>query len=66
MALSIIEAVKMGQWDYEPTSVAEREYPATEALPGTDEKLAILAERLKTGMPLWHPHDRLYWQNKDD
>jgi hypothetical protein len=26
-------------------------------LPGSDEKLAILADRLKSGLPLWHPRD---------
>ena len=31
---------------------------ATEALPGTEEKLAILSARVARGLPLWHPRDR--------
>jgi len=29
----------------------------TATLPGTDEKIAVLAERLKQRVSLWHPHD---------
>lgn len=29
----------------------------TLALPGTDEKVAILAERARRGLSLWHPND---------
>ena len=47
----------MGLWDYEPPKVEEGRYPATRALPGSGEKLAILAERLKMGLPLWHSSD---------
>ena len=36
------------------TSVAPR---PTAALPGTPEKVAILAERACLGLSLWHPHD---------
>ena len=30
---------------------------ATEAAPGSDEKIAILAERARQRQSLWHPHD---------
>jgi hypothetical protein len=30
---------------------------ATHALPGTPAKVAILAERARLGVSLWHPHD---------
>ena len=36
---------------------------ATKAMPGTTEKLDVLAERLRQGLPLWHPRDR---QTYDD
>ncbi|MDZ4818362.1 MAG: hypothetical protein SGJ20_05255 [Planctomycetota bacterium] len=55
---SILEAVKMGLWDFEPQEVGREKYNSTRALPGTDEKLAVMAERLKMGLPLWHPSDR--------
>lgn len=29
----------------------------TDALPGTEEKVAILAERARLGLSLWHPQD---------
>jgi hypothetical protein len=29
----------------------------TSAVPGTEEKVAVLAERARLGLSLWHPHD---------
>jgi hypothetical protein len=55
--ISVLEAVKMGIWDYEPPSVQDNNYSSTRALPGSNEKLAVLAERLRSGLPLWHPRD---------
>ena len=42
--------------DFNPA--ATDEFQATEAPAGSREKIAILAERVQSGMPLWHPHDR--------
>jgi hypothetical protein len=58
---SVIEAIKLGLWDYEPDTYRdeEDEFSATEALPGTDAKLEVLALRVESGLPLWHPSDRL-------
>lgn len=58
MPNSVLDAIKMGIWDFEPDRQERSEYDATRALPGTDEKLAILAERIQRGQPLWHPHNR--------
>src|SRR3954464_9726096 len=55
--ISVLEAVKMGLWDYEPPKVEDGNYDSTRALPGSNEKLSILAERLRSGLPLWHPRD---------
>ena len=66
MALSIIDAIKLGQWDFEPEQHQTDQYTSTEAIPGSDEKLTVLAERLSRGLPLWHPRDRLYWQDNED
>ena len=60
MPSSIIEAIKLGFWNYDPDESPPRKSEATEALPGTKEKLEILAERLEKGEPLWHPSDRLH------
>jgi hypothetical protein len=55
---SILEAIKAGKWDFEPEEPERQAFPATHALPGTEEKLQILAERVRRGLPLWHPSDR--------
>jgi hypothetical protein len=54
---SVLDAIKQGIWDYEP-QLAEQKFSATGALPGTEQKLAVLAERLAHGLPLWHDEDR--------
>ena len=58
MPKSILEAIKAGFWDYEPPEVDGNDFDCTDAMPGTHEKVEILAERLRTGLPLWHPSDR--------
>ncbi|MFI4874707.1 MAG: hypothetical protein ACIALR_05195 [Blastopirellula sp. JB062] len=58
MPSSVLEAIKMGIWDYEPTEMQSSSFDSTDALPGTSEKLDILAARLEKGLPLWHPSDR--------
>jgi hypothetical protein len=55
---SILEAIQQGLWDYEPAEAHANEFRATGAMPGTDQKLSILAERVRRGLPLWHPSDR--------
>lgn len=58
MTKSILDAIRIGDWDFEPGPVEENQFSATSALPGTEEKLQVLAERLQQGLPLWHPSDR--------
>ncbi len=58
MPKSVLDAIKMGEWDFEPEPVARTNYCPTDALPGSRDKLAILAQRLRQGLPLWHPDDR--------
>jgi hypothetical protein len=55
---SVIEAIQLGKWDFEPKDVEGQQFDSTEAMPGTREKVAILAERAESGLPLWHPADR--------
>ena len=55
---SVLEAIKQGIWDYEPEGVEERRFTATRAMPGTEEKLEVLAARIRAGLPLWHQADR--------
>ncbi len=58
MRRSVLEAIRQGEWDFEPERVGCESYESTDALPGTNEKLTILAERVRYGLPLWHPSDR--------
>ena len=55
---SVLEAIKQGVWDFEPSLLEARQFSSTQAVPGSTEKLAILAERVRLGLPLWHPSDR--------
>ena len=58
MPISVLEAIKLGQWDFEPTHLDDRQYRSTNSLPGSRAKLDVLAERARMGLPLWHPADR--------
>lgn len=60
MSRSILDAIKLGVWDFEPSPMSPEQYGATAAEPGSLEKLDVLAERLAQGKPLWHPEDRLW------
>ncbi|HEX3997824.1 MAG TPA: hypothetical protein VHX65_04680 [Pirellulales bacterium] len=66
MPQSVLEAIKQGFWDFEPPIVNDGQFDATRAVPGSNEKLAILAERLRQGLPLWHPADVLDFEHLAD
>lgn len=63
---SILEAIKQGLWDFEPENVDADNYESTHALPGSEEKLILLAERVRGGLPLWHPNDRRSYDDLED
>ncbi len=58
VAKSVLNAIKDGQWDFEPEEVADKQFSSTRAMPGTDEKLDVMAARIEAGLPLWHGGDR--------
>ncbi len=58
MPKSVLEAIKLGHWDYEPPEAAPSEFEAADAMPGTKEKLLVMAERVRCGLPIWHEADR--------
>ncbi len=67
MPNSVLEAIKLGLWDFEPKSQVEQErFRATGAMPGTTAKLDVLAERVRLGLPLWHPSDRQDFDEDED
>lgn len=55
---NILDRIKQGEWDCEPESVDDGLFDATIAMPGTNEKLSVLAARVEAGLPLWHGCDR--------
>jgi len=55
---SILDAIRKGDWTFEPEKVSEDRFDSTAALPGTDEKVDELARRARAGLPLWHSADR--------
>ena len=62
---SILDAVKNGEWDFEPDQVAENHFDPTGAMPGTREKLGVLADRVRAGLPLWHGRDRTEYDDEN-
>jgi hypothetical protein len=65
VAKSVLDAIKQGMWDFEPEVVGQERFDATQAMPGTDEKLEVLAERVKAGLPLWHGCDRTDYDERE-
>lgn len=66
MSKSVLEAIKQGEWDYEPETIDEGDFRATLAMPGTEEKLAVLAARVQAGLPLWHGLDRTEYDDAEE
>lgn len=66
MVVSVLEAIRQGEWDYEPPAVDQETYDPTTALPGTPEKVSLMAQRALVGLPLWHPDDRLGFDESED
>jgi len=62
---SVLEAIKQGEWNYEPESVDEKCFFSTHAMPGTSEKLSVMAARVEAGLPLWHGRDRTEYDDLD-
>ncbi len=58
MAKSVVEAIREGDWFFEPKELDSRQFEATRAIPGTRAKLEVLAARIDAGLPLWHEKDR--------
>ncbi len=58
MPSTVLDAIKLGLWDFEPREIESDDFEACPSMPGTEQKLLILAERVRRGLPLWHPNDR--------
>jgi hypothetical protein len=55
---NVFEAILECGHDEDFVPVATEDFSATDAPAGSRKKLEILAERVKNGLPLWHPEDR--------
>jgi hypothetical protein len=64
--ISVLEAIRDGLWDFEPCELERGQYAATKAMPGTREKLDVLALRAAQGLPLWHSDDRVEYDDGFD
>jgi len=62
---SVLEAIRRGEFDFEPEEQGRETYDRTNSIPGSSEKLSILAERIQHGLPLWHPQDRVSYDEDD-
>lgn len=62
---SVLDAIRNGQWDFEPESVEANEFESTRSLPGSEDKIKTLADRAKEGLPLWHPEDRRSYDDSE-
>lgn len=58
MGKSVTGAMHDGDYPFEAGDRLRDQFRATDAEPGSREKLAILAHRIQSGLPLWHPDDR--------
>jgi hypothetical protein len=65
MYKNVLDAIREGDWFFEPEDVDPKRYQSTAAIPGTREKLHILAERARAGLPLWHESDRMDYEEPD-
>jgi len=63
---SVLDAIREGIWNFEPETVDKCSFDRTHAIPGTDEKLKVLAERVRAGLPLWHEQDRADYEDPDE
>ena len=66
MANSVLDAIRQGDWTFEPDDVSEERYKSTAALPGSQSKVATMAERASSGLPLWHSEDRKCYDETGD
>jgi len=55
---TVFDAILECGHDEDFTPAVSEEFQPTEAPAGSREKLHVLADRVRRGLPLWHPMDR--------
>ena len=58
MNKSSLDVIQNARPVYKLDEIEELSFDATDAEPGSAEKIEILARRIREGFPLWHPDDR--------
>jgi hypothetical protein len=53
-----LDAIREGDWFFEPEEIAGSRFSATHAIPGTREKIRVMTDRVREGLPIWHEKDR--------
>lgn len=61
---NVLDAIKLGEWDFEPEAVDDSHFDPTGAMPGTNEKLSVIAARVEAGLPLWNRDDRTEYDDE--
>lgn len=56
---NVFEAILETGHDEDFVPVETDEFGPTDAPAGSPAKLEVLAERVRKGLPLWHPEDRV-------
>lgn len=62
---NVLDAIKLGEWNFEPSAMEDSQFDPTGAMPGTIEKLSVLAQRVEAGLPLWNGNDRTEYDDDD-
>jgi hypothetical protein len=62
---SVLDAIREGDWFFEPEEVDSGHFHATTAIPGSRQKLEVLAARARAGLPLWHEEDRASYDQSE-
>ncbi|MGL4942582.1 MAG: hypothetical protein ACRC46_05255 [Thermoguttaceae bacterium] len=56
---NVFDAIMETGHDEDFTPIESEDFRPTDAPAGSPAKLEVLAERIRRGMPLWHPEDRV-------
>lgn len=56
---NVFEAIMKYGHDEDFAPLASDDFAPTDAPAGSEEKIAVLRQRVELGMPLWHEEDRI-------
>jgi hypothetical protein len=62
---NVFEAIVRYGHDEDFVPTIDSNFVASDAMPGSPEKIEELRKRARFGLPLWHPHDRLSYDDDE-